>query len=146
MMTTLLIAIGNRLRRDDGVAHQAVALLALPRCVQVHSVHQLTPELGEEIAGFDEVVFVDAASSETQNPSVEELGEGPVCPTLGHAVSPSAVVTLARRLYGFRGRVWVCSIPVADFGAGEELSPAAAATAARAALVLQVFLEAGRAG
>ncbi len=145
-MTTLLIAIGNSLRRDDGAAHRAVAWMSLPAGVRLRSVHQLTPELAQEISGFDEVIFVDAATVGGPGSSLEELEGSGARPALGHAGSPAQVVDLARRLYGFQGRALVCSIPGTDFGAGEGLSPTAANAAADAARLLVDHLERARAG
>src|SRR5262249_4363142 len=64
MDRTLVIAYGNPLRSDDGVAWRAAKELKriLPNSAQVISVRQLTPELAELASGSDLVIFVDASS------------------------------------------------------------------------------------
>jgi hydrogenase maturation protease len=57
---TLLIAIGNTLRRDDGAGHRVLELLELPEGVQALRCHQLMPELSEDIGPADVVAFIDA--------------------------------------------------------------------------------------
>ena len=59
-MKTLFIACGNPMRRDDGVASEALRRLAQTPDRESRSVHQLTPELAAEAARFDRVVFLDA--------------------------------------------------------------------------------------
>ncbi|MFM7313194.1 MAG: hypothetical protein ACKO0M_08520 [Cyanobium sp.] len=57
----LVIGIGNRLRGDDGVGFwlaERAEGLQLP--VKVKAVHQLTPELVDDLAGAARVLFIDA--------------------------------------------------------------------------------------
>ena len=59
----LVIAYGNPIRSDDGVAWHAAEEIRrkLESLVEVICVHQLTPELAEEISRVSTVIFVDAA-------------------------------------------------------------------------------------
>jgi len=132
-MQTLLIASGNSLRGDDGVAHRVVELLGAG--VEARSVMQLTPELAAEIAAYDTVVFLDAAVG-IQTVTIEKVQKPAAPATLTHVSSPSEIVTLATALFGFRGRALECRIPVADFEAGRRLSPLAEAFAKEAAQML----------
>src|SRR5215471_13501794 len=63
MADVLVIACGNPLRCDDGVAWHAADRLRsrLPSTAQIMCVHQLTPELAEDISRADLVVFLDAS-------------------------------------------------------------------------------------
>jgi len=117
-MRTLVIAIGNPLRRDDGVAHHVL----IPPGADRRSVLQLTPEIAEEIAGFDSVVFLDGdvTAKEVRIESVDSL---PSASTLTHVARPAEIVALARALFGFTGRACTCRIPVSDLSEGEGLSP-----------------------
>jgi hydrogenase maturation protease len=138
-MFVLLIAIGNSLRRDDGAGHRVVELLAPPPEVVVRRVFQLTPELAEELAGAGGVIFIDASvavSQVTIEPVPEDAGASP----LSHSLAPGEVVALARALYGFAGRAWLCHVPGVDFRDGEGLSPAAEANARTAAAQLRALL------
>ncbi len=124
-MPALVIAIGNPLRRDDGVAHY----VQVPRGVFRHATTQLTPEVAEEVARYDTVIFVDA-DARAKEPRMEAIaaapaGSGRPASPLTHALGPPEVVALARKLYGFSGEAYVCRIPVRDLAEGEGLSPAA---------------------
>lgn len=123
MSRTLLIAIGNSLRRDDGIAHAALGQWSAPGAEQL-SVMQLTPELAETIAPFDTVIFLDADIGANAI-KIEPVSREASPPSLSHASSPAGVAALARALYGFQGEALVCRIPAADFSFGEGLSGAA---------------------
>jgi hydrogenase maturation protease len=130
-MAALVIAIGNRLRADDGVAHRVVDLLAAKPNVTTRSVIQLTPEIAAEIAHYDVVVFADA-DARAEQLQIEPIGIAPAPLPLTHASHPSEVVALARTLFGFAGKACLCRIPANEFSASENLS-AGANTAARKA-------------
>lgn len=134
---TLLVAIGNTLRRDDGAAHRVLELLELPAGVTAISCHQLTPEMSEEIAAADTVVFIDA----DVNPGPAQLvplapGAG-LNPLGGHFLRPQELLAIAQRLFEFRGEAWLCHVPGADFGDGEGLSPVAESNARAAAQLIR---------
>lgn len=136
----LFVAIGNTLRGDDGVAASVLPLLTAPgECLKVQ---QLTPEIADEIAAFDEVVFLDADATPgaevvvlqplTETTEIDGLPPRP----LSHHLSPSMVVEAAQVLFGFQGKAWLCRIPARDFRFGTALSAAAQASARLAATLL----------
>lgn len=142
---TLLVAIGNTLRRDDGAAARVLELLGCVQGATAVACHQLTPELAEDAARSRAVVFIDA-----------DLEPGPVrleplaapagaAPPSSHFLSPGQLVALASLLYSFRGEAWLCRVPGEDFGEGAGLSPHATANAEAAAALLREWLRA-RAG
>lgn len=139
MTRTLLLACGNRLRRDDGVAHAALALLPAAEGCETRSVLQLTPELAAEIAGYDKVIFVDAALSAI-GPLLEPLPAEPFTPPLTHVSEPGDIVALARALFAFTGDAYLCRIQAPDLSQGEGLSAGAAEAALQAAYRLSSFL------
>jgi len=123
----LILSVGNRLRRDDGVAHYVVNLLKRTTGVQTRAVFQLTPDLAQEIADFDAILFIDADASAAAV-SLERLEPSMAhAPTLTHVSQPAEVVELSRVLFGFNGKAYLCRIPVEDLSAGEGLSLRAAA-------------------
>jgi len=139
-MSTVFIAIGNSLRRDDGVAHRVLELLGPVANVVMRGVLQLTPELAGEIAEAGKVVFIDADLSPGK-PRVEPLGPDPMARSpLGHAMPPHEVVALSRSLYDFRGQAYLCHVPGVDFSEGESVSPEAEANAKAAADLLRKFI------
>jgi hydrogenase maturation protease len=141
----LLIGYGNDLRRDDGaglVLAESIEQVWRTQQVAVKriSVHQLTPELAEEIARPEVtgVIFVDtravAPGEATPGVQVQPLHVGPPSSSLGHHLDPATVLIYADRLYGRRPPTWLVTVPGKDFGYGEGLSQATqkALTAAQA--------------
>jgi hydrogenase maturation protease len=123
----LVIGYGNELRRDDGAgprAARAVAGWGVPGVLAV-ALHQLTPELAEAVAAAGEVFFVDASAGKV-GVRVRPVRPAARPPALGHAVSAPQLLALAEALYGRRPRAWFVTVPAADLGFGEDLSPPAA--------------------
>jgi hydrogenase maturation protease len=127
MTELLVIGYGNELRGDDGVGPRvarAVAGWHRPG-VRALAVQQLTPELADELADVERVVFVDAAAD----------AEGVVCwrhvhpagepARLGHTGDPGWLLGLVDALNGRSPRAWMATIPARELGYGEYLSPAA---------------------
>lgn len=137
-MRALLISLGNRLRRDDGVAH-AVAELLGATDFESRALLQLTPEIAEDIAGYDAVIFLDA-DARAAEPSIHTLDESASVSALTHASSPKEIVGLSRTLFGFAGQALLCRIPVDDLSCGEGLSHRAREHAASAARKLKILL------
>jgi hydrogenase maturation protease len=138
-MSTLLIAAGNPLRRDDGVAHRVLELLSPVLGAQTESRLQFTPELAQEIAGFDTVVFIDA-DAEANAVSIEPIETPHVTPVLSHASRPADIVAIARALFHFDGQALVCRVPACDLSPGEGLSHRAATLAVQAAQAVHDFI------
>ena len=129
----LVIGYGNLLRGDDAVGHVAVdAIGADPRFagVTVLTVHQLTPEIADDVAGATRLVIVDACDDGTPAGTVhltEVLAEAGA-PSLTHHVSAGAVLALATALHGHAPPATVVTVAVADTSTGDgALSPLVAA-------------------
>lgn len=137
-MTTLIYAIGNPLRRDDGAAQRVAELLG-PGEYTLHCPRELMPEMAEDVAAVDRVIFIDA-DYQPGEARLESL-KAVCCPgLLSHGLRPCDLLSLTRKLYGFQGEAWVCRVPGEDFGQGEGLSQAAERNALRAAgLVRTLF-------
>jgi hydrogenase maturation protease len=129
----LVIGVGSELRRDDAAGRrvaEAVSTRALPD-VEVRSVHQLTPELAEELAGRRTVVIVDASVD------VDEIAAVPLdpvssAPALTHHLDPAALTALAGRFGWAPTAAVAVHLPVHDLRLGEELSPPTAAAVEQA--------------
>ncbi len=136
-MSTVLVAVGNQLRRDDGAAHRVLDLVGELEGVRVLRLFQLAPEVAEQIASAPRVVFIDAdiQPGEVRLEPVQAV-QAQAAP-LGHSMQPAEVVALSRALYGFGGRAFLCRVPGVDFSHGEGLSPLAEANAHRAARLLR---------
>jgi hydrogenase maturation protease len=135
----LVIAVGNRLRADDGVAHRVADLLT---GVTLRRVHQLTPEIAADMQDADTVIFLDADPA-ADHPSLERILVP--CNTAGalsHSMTPETLITMASRLYGFRGEAWLCRLYARDFSPSPEISPEASAQLEPAAQLVRQLLEA----
>ena len=99
MNRTLIIGYGNTLRGDDGAGVRA-AELAADRIPGVDCVclHELQPELAEQISRYDEVFFLDATIGST---CLRHSTLKPDSSTLNgmHALSPATLLSLSKALY-----------------------------------------------
>jgi hydrogenase maturation protease len=123
-MRTLLIACGNTLRGDDGVAAEVLRLIVPAADRELCAVQQLTPEIAEKVAGYERVIFLDADAAATQL-TIKPVPASVSHSQLSHASSPAEIVALATALFAFRGEAFMCGIPARDFSAGWKLTPQA---------------------
>ena len=131
MVRILIVAYGNPLRCDDGLAWRAVDELekTLPEgAVEILRTHQLAPELAETVSRFETVIFVDAASADGTNSSPGEVRSAAVVvsqetPRFSHRLSPGAVLALALQLFGRAPRAFSVTLTGQCFDHGEFLSP-----------------------
>lgn len=136
----VVIGYGNDLRGDDGAGRlvaRAVEARNLPGVLVLDS-HQLVPEMADEIASAELVLFVDASVNQDLSDfrvlplaSVESKVE------LGHCADPNWLLTLTRRLYGRMpaARLLTIAAPCLDFG--EHLSPLCQHAVAEAVLYIE---------
>ncbi len=135
----LVIAWGNPLREDDGVAwHVLEGLRRLqPRrslpLLRLRHAHQLTPELAEPVSHAAGVVFVDARrdgkpGQVSCEPVAPSAGQNP----LAHSLSPQSLLLYAESLFGRAPDAVVVGICGERFGMGEGLSPAVKSALPRA--------------
>jgi hydrogenase maturation protease len=128
--SVLVIAWGNPLREDDGVAwHVLEGLRALqPRpwlpALRLRHAHQLTPEMAECVSRAAGVVFVDAR----RDGAPGEVRCEPVAPAAGsnplaHSLTPQGLLLYAEALYGRAPEAAVVTVAGERFGVGDELSP-----------------------
>lgn len=132
--SVLVIGYGNELRGDDAIGPiivNAIDEWKLPT-VQTKIVHQLTPELAEELACSEWVIFVDACQfngpHNVQVSPLEAIGcetPGSSVPALGHTCDPQSLLALAKSTYGHRPHAWSVAVPAQDFSLGEHLSATA---------------------
>jgi hydrogenase maturation protease len=134
MPYVLIIAYGNPLRSDDGVAWRAADALEgkfSSAEVEIVRLHQLGPELAESLSRSECVIFVDAATGPHPGEiEIKELAGTPQSaktPAFGHALSPESIITLAVQLYHACPRALSATITGQIFEHGESLSPAVAA-------------------
>lgn len=127
MPRVLVIAIGNPLRSDDGLAWRAADELekvVSSSDVQVKKVHQLTPELCEDVSRAALVIFVDAAESgQPGTLSCEQVVASAAGSASSHHLTPGTLLHLTATLYGARPNAALLSLTGKSFDHGESLSP-----------------------
>ena len=119
----LVIGYGNTLRSDDGAGVRLVERLTqvVPASrVRTETGHQLTPEMALSIADpdVDGVVFVDAGIDVSEI-AIRPLDEEQPSPSVGHHLTPEALMVYASRLYGRRPRAWLLTLPAYDLTHGD---------------------------
>jgi hydrogenase maturation protease len=121
----LLIGYGNPLRGDDAVGRvvaRAVEQWYLPN-VNVLILHQLAPELAEDLAKVDSVYFIDACVDITlEHPRVKEIESNYSPVKVSHFSSPQDLLALTKQLYGCMPRAYLIEIPAEAFELDERLS------------------------
>jgi hydrogenase maturation protease len=120
---TLLIAVGNNLRGDDGIGHWVAAQIEkmkLPK-VTVRYMQQLHIDLLEELGRFDTVIVTDAALQDepaTLQPiAVTEEGF-----SSSHRADAATLMSLHHKLYQQSTQWMACGIKATDFEMGEPIS------------------------
>ena len=124
---TLIIAYGNTLRSDDGVARRVaeeLEELALPQ-MQVISCDLLLPEIAETVSRAERVIFVDAEVNSKERVRARKLVAAESSQLMAHHASATVILALARDVFGWVPEAWLVTIPGQNFGIGEELSKAA---------------------
>ncbi len=140
MRPVLVIGFGNSLRRDDGVGAEVAARVERWKQPGVRALacQQLTPELAEAISSAGLVVFVDAqqagASGAVRARRLSASSSGDLQP---HRSDLRALLALTRALFGTCPPAWLITIPVLDFGFGEQLSVSAERGVAAALRLIQ---------
>jgi hydrogenase maturation protease len=130
----LIVAYGNPLRSDDGVAWRAADALEskLDDRLEIIRVHQLTPELADAARNREMVVFIDAACvgdvengcpgevhvREISTDEIQQHSRG----HFTHVYSPAKVLNLARQLYDATPKACVITVAGENFEHGERLS------------------------
>lgn len=142
----LVIGIGNPLRGDDGVgallAEQAAVLTAAEPDgpVAVRSVQQLTPELAEELAQLEAVLFIDAwpapAGAVPQLQPLSPAGSS----NDSHRLEPAALLAVSQVLYGRAPAAQLLLVPAQAFEHGTALSAELKAALPQARVLLRQWL------
>ena len=140
----LVLACGNTLRSDDGVGPQ-LASWAEERFrqnpeVRVISRQQWTPDLAEDIAGADSVLFVDASVK----PPPGRVRLIPVTSRVdstaqpSHDLNPNQLLGLTRSLYGsIKSHAMLLTVGMGSTELGETFSAPVEAALPRARGILE---------
>lgn len=143
---TLVAGFGNLYRRDDGVARYVVNALRarlgrepldemddgfsdLGHDIDTVVLHQLVPELAEDLRNYSLVIFVDAHVGSTIPELLHEeiVAVNFRTPFVYHQTHPSTVLALTKQMYGVTPEAVLLSLLGHDFDFGEGLSEETAA-------------------
>jgi hydrogenase maturation protease len=124
MSKVLVIGYGNTLRGDDAAGVKATELISLRHPeIDCACLHQLVPELAEQIAECDVVFFIDAQKD------ITEINARLIAPSVEadqprtHFISPESLLALSQQLYQhLPAKAYVIGIPASEFEFSEELS------------------------
>ena len=148
MPRILVLAIGNPLRSDDGLAWRAADELRSttpPAEIEIVKAHQLAPELAEDVSRAAQVIFIDAAA--TGDPgrlSCEGVVRSTADFASSHSFTPSALLQLSATLYGVAPEAFLVSVAGKSFEHGQLLSPEVEqALPQLVAKIRELMLEAG---
>jgi hydrogenase maturation protease len=129
MAEVLILAIGNPLRGDDGIAPRAALDLAArtdAERLEVVTCHQLTPELAERVAAAQRVIFVDASVAlppgAVQSAAIR--ADGHPCAAFSHHATPSLLLSYSQTLFGKCPEAFQVSIGGESFEYSEAFSTA----------------------
>jgi len=136
-----VIACGNPLRSDDGLAWHAAEQLRRTISaeeVEISCVHQLTPELAESLSRADAVIFLDATCNDAAcndavgNDAASNHQPGtilckPIAASAGpvysfHQFGPEGILSLCSALYAATPLAFTASICGESFDHGTTLS------------------------
>lgn len=126
-MKTLVVAIGNPMRRDDGLAHDVVSKLSAEQC-DVIKCRGESDDLSALWEGRDSVIVVDAIRSGAPAGTFHSFqAEDKIVPIqifgrTTHSFSLAESVEMARVLGNLPKSLWLCGIEGQDFSLGEGLS------------------------
>jgi hydrogenase maturation protease len=135
MSRVLIIGFGNPLRGDDGAGWHAAErlrdIVSSPE-IEIRAVHQLAPEIAEDLSRADTAIFIDAAVDlEPGAVHRRRVTPVPVPTAFTHFASPTALLGSAQALYGRAPEAHLYTIGVASLELGERLSPAVEQAVAR---------------
>lgn len=126
----LILACGNTLREDDGVgpflAQWAEEHWRDDARVRVLCDHQWTPDMAEEIAAAETVIFVDCSLDQAPGQILlRELSPASLKPGLvTHHLGAAELLRVAQDLYGMLPRrACLLTVGAASIELGEGLSP-----------------------
>jgi hydrogenase maturation protease len=123
----LIIAYGNPLRSDDGLAWRVAEKLSeqyLTSDLEIITCHQLTPELALPASQASLVLFIDAARAGIPGEIASVLVEPQRASSVfTHEFSPSTILNVAQDLHGRCPKAFAISLCGDCFDHGEVLSP-----------------------
>ncbi|MBL7175030.1 MAG: hydrogenase maturation protease [Desulfobacteraceae bacterium] len=126
-----IIGYGNPQRRDDGIGPYVIdrlnTILGYKKEIHILSLHQLEPDLIEELRYANLLIFVDAATGQVEGGWrwVKVQSELRDLHYVTHHFKPSFLLGLLQSIYHHCPRTWLVSVQGDDFEFGEGLTSGA---------------------
>ena len=129
MTRALILAYGNPLRGDDGIAWRAAEALQLTlrrEPARILCTQQLTPELAEAAAGAEIVIFLDAAiDGRDGEVSCRAVSAQSTPVRFSHHLTPEQILALSKQLYSVTPGGFLITAHTRSFDHGSTLSAVA---------------------
>lgn len=121
--TTLVIGYGNTVRGDDGVGPALVHWVEQQHWagVTAQTAQQLFPEMAQDVANFERVLFIDASAEPLPKVRLHPVLEASNT-LMAHRCCPGSLLRMARELYGAQTEAHLLTIPADCMEAGTALS------------------------
>jgi hydrogenase maturation protease len=146
LLRVSVIGYGNPQRRDDGIGQYIVERLKKylkhEKEINLRAMHQLDPDLVEELRDADLIILIDAAVNEMEdgwswNKIEPEYG---TLSAFIHVIRPAFLLGLMDFFYRRCPPTWQISVRGSDFGFGEGLTPEAETKAKKVTLEIVDFI------
>jgi hydrogenase maturation protease len=142
MTNLLVIGYGNYLRGDDAVGRRLAEAMEAWRIpdIAVRTVHQLVPELVEDLQGAERVLFLDAVASAGEV-NLWKIAAASGNQFLNHHCDAGGLLALTCQLYGRCPEGWLLTVPGYHFDLSEGISPGAQANMTKALALVNDFYQ-----
>lgn len=138
-----ILGIGNSLRGDDGIGPYIINRLSgmQIRDAELLTSPSLQTEWMETLAGFEEIILVDAQMTGEKSVRFQLLQPGEYLAEAGsHYLAPGILLSLLTGILHTSPRFHICAVPGYDFGFQEGLSQAALEASEQALAILQRWM------
>ena len=145
-MRALVIAYGNPLRGDDGIAWRIANEMrsSVSDDIRILCVHQLMPELAEALSESEIVIFLDAEmDGEASLVRCRPIEPQSQPMRFWHHMTPGELLGLCARLYATKPLGFLVTVPGECFEQCDTLSDAAASAIPQALAALYQLIEQG---
>ena len=143
----LIIGYGSILREDDGAGFRLADTLATnisPRLARILAVHQLTPELTQELAkkDVDRVLFIDARRGQDRPLLMCQLDPLAAVGSCGHQLTADLLLRMTHSLYRPALKGWLLTLSAQRMGVGDTLSEEMRSSMSLACTMIKKLVEA----
>ncbi|MDJ0728503.1 MAG: hydrogenase maturation protease [Crocosphaera sp.] len=123
----LIIGYGNTLRGDDGVGYKIAEIIEQWNINNITSlaVHQLTPDLAENIAQVDTIIFIDAipiTDVNTAKLEIKTISINRKINNLAHHNNPEQLLSVTQAIYQKVPKAYWILVPAINFNFSEDFS------------------------